>query len=403
MLPQVLIVDDDQSWLLLISKELEAYAASFSIRIAYSAEKALALLRQQHIMLVISDLRMPGMDGFDLLAQILENYPDLPVIIVTAYDRPKTKEVVFRSGAAGYLTKPFAKEQLGREITKMLHKKAEGGNLHNVSLETFLQLVEMEQQTCTLQVINKTGKTGGVLFFRDGELINARICDRQGKKAAYEILSWSNVSVSIENACVFSEKIIEGDLQAILLDAMRSKDENEDKARQHTEEAEEAGEAGEAGDFAAEADDSQAFASQAGNSSAETEAEAEDEAQELSDNSSKSGEGEGVNASEKSAESNTELSEGPEEQISVVESIRRRLARVLGNYRGVEDVYTDGTWDALLTESAKIGEVFGFGQLNVIYASKAEKRQYLVVPGEETTIIAITAGASRDRIIGAVS
>ena len=370
MVPKVLIVDDDQSWLSLIQKELAHYAENFTVRTADSGEAALATINREHIMLVVSDLRMPGMDGFDLLSRILENYPDIPVIIVTAYDRPKTKDVVFRSGAAGYLTKPFESDFLAREITKMLRKKAEGGNLNNVSLETFLQLVEMEQQTCTLQVINKAGNTGGVLFFRNGELFNARIGEQQGKSAAYEILSWSSVSVSIENDCVFDEKLIEGDLQAILLDAMRSKDENEE-ARQ----------AAAGGENEIVLDEPV--------SAAESEAEEDDTAE--------------MAASENLAPEEPAEAEPPEEELSPVESVRRRLEASLGSYAGVKDVYPDTKWDQLVSSAASIGEMFGFGELNVIYASKAGEEQYLVMPGEETTVISIDPEAPRDKIIGAAS
>ena len=369
MLPKVLIVDDDQSWLSLIQKELGKHAETFTVRTTESGESALSIMRQEHIMLVISDLRMPGMDGFDLLSRILESYPDVPVIIVTAYDRPKTKDVVFRSGASGYLVKPFSIEDLVREINKILRKKAGGGNLHNVSLETFLQLVEMEQQTCTLQVINKAGNTGGVLFFRNGELFNARIGDRQGKAPAYEILSWSSVSVAIENDCVFDEKLIEGDLQAILLDAMRSKDENEEALQEA------------AGDSEIVLDEQVNGGSAEATGGFETRKEAE-----------------AVQAPAQPLEP-----EETEEELSAVESIRRQLEKTLGKNSGVKEVYGDAAWDQVVSDVSGIGEVFEFGQLNVIYASKGEEGQYLVMPGEETTVISIDPDAPRDRIIGAVS
>ncbi|MGB9499455.1 MAG: DUF4388 domain-containing protein [Dissulfuribacterales bacterium] len=52
-----------------------------------------------------------------------------------------------------------------------------------------MQLIETEQQTCTLRVVNKKQGRGGVIFFRDGDIMNARIGDQQGKAAAYEIPS----------------------------------------------------------------------------------------------------------------------------------------------------------------------------------------------------------------------
>ncbi len=375
MVPKVLIVDDDQSWLSLMHKELGSYSRDFAIRTADSGDSALAILKQEHIVVVVSDLRMPGIDGFDLLSRILANYPDIPVIIVTAYDRPKTKDVVFRSGAAGYLTKPFSPDILAGEINKILRKKVAGGNLHNVSLETFLQLVEMEQQTCTLHVLNKTNKLGGVLFFRNGDIVNARIAGRQGKAAAYEILSWSSVSVSIENDCVFEEKLIEGDLQAILLDAMRSKDENEEASQALADgneivldEPVSGEEPVNPGDVKAEAIEAQADVEGAQNPPPVVE--------------------------------ETE----PEEELSAVESIRRQLAAALGNHSGINDIYTDDDWDQIIIQASNLGEIFDLGQLNVLYASKGSEGQYLVLPeDDETTVISIDPDAPRDRIIGVLS
>src|SRR6056297_1296947 len=371
MVPKVLIVDDDQSWLSLMQKELASYAKDFTIRTADSGDSALAILKQEHIMVVVSDLRMPGMAGFALLSRILSAYPDIPVIIVTAYDRPKTKDVVFRSGAAGYLTKPFSSDILAGEVNKILRKKSAGGNLHNVSLETFLQLVEMEQQTCTLQVSNKAGNTAGVLFFREGDIVNARIGGRQGQEAAYEILSWSSVSVSIEHECVYEEKLVEGDLQAILLDAMRSKDENEEE---------------EANQAAAEENEIVLDEPVSGEAEKETESEKPQK------------QAEGAQPSAQPA-----APEAPEEQLSAVETLRRQLESALGNDRGVKDVYSDSVWDQIVSDLSDLGEIFGFGQLNVIYANKGEQGQYLVMPEEETTVISIDPDAPRDRIIGAVS
>jgi hypothetical protein len=83
----------------------------------------------------------------------------------------------------------------------------------------------MEQKTCTIRVFeNETGKQG-VLFFREGDLIDARSNSLQGEAAAYEIFSWDHVTLSIQNDCSRREKKIQSELQAILLEAMRLKDE----------------------------------------------------------------------------------------------------------------------------------------------------------------------------------
>jgi len=125
----------------------------------------------------------------------------------------------------GYVEKPFKVEDLARKITTALKKQADGGILRHVSSGTFIQLLEMEQKTCTIRLTD--GKSGkhGVLFFREGELLDARVNGLRGTDAAYKIFAWDEVTLSIQNTCSLEEDKIQSDLQAILLEAMRLKDE----------------------------------------------------------------------------------------------------------------------------------------------------------------------------------
>jgi hypothetical protein len=79
---------------------------------------------------------------------------------------------------------------------------------------------------------NPTSKQG-VLFFREGELIDARSDGLKGEEAAHEIFMWDEVTLSIQNVCPQKEKKIHRELQAILLDAMRLKDEVGQKKDAH--------------------------------------------------------------------------------------------------------------------------------------------------------------------------
>jgi len=378
MIPKVLIVDDDQAWLRLIQAELEEHTNSFVVIVADSGDAAIDILKNNNISLVVSDLRMPGMDGFDLLATILKVYPDIPVFIVTAYDKPKTRDVVFKSGAAGYLKKPFSGDELAEEIINTLQKKSEGGNLHNVSLDTFLQLIEMEQQTCTLRVVNKKRDKGGVIFFRDGDIMNARIGDQQGKAAAYEILSWSRVSLAIEHDCVFHDKKIDGDLQAILLDSMRSKDEKKEKKR------------------TAEFSESEILLD------APVEEKEPKKAEKKSGQVKKSTSKKKQKATDRLKAKKTK--KAPDlSNMSVVERIRHRVQTEIGARNGLLDVYLDQTWEGLVYRALDIGEAFNGGRLNVLYVNKGLNGQFIVVPGEETAVIKIDADSPRDRIVDILS
>jgi len=380
MKPKVLIVDDDQAWLRLIQIEMEEYADSFSVLTAKEGNDALDILKNDHISFVVTDLRMPGMDGYDLLSQILKGYPDIPVYIITAFDKPKTRDVVFKSGAAGYLTKPFSAEELAEAIKHSLRKRAEGGSLHNVSLETFLQLIEMEQKTCTLHISDKKRKKGGALFFRHGELMNARIGNRQGKEAAYEILSWSNVSLSIEPDCVFQDKKIDGDLQAILLDAMRSKDESLDEEFPESDNSP-----------SSEILLDTPIRPKVANAAKEMKPSVE---RKIQKDKVKSFDRIHLRGERELSDTKLDFSD-----MSPIEAVRKKIEVQIGHRNGVQDIYQDQSWGGLIREASTIGEVFDFGLLSAFYANKGHDKQVIVVPGNEITVVAISGDAPRDRLI----
>ncbi|MBW1707509.1 MAG: response regulator, partial [Deltaproteobacteria bacterium] len=225
MIKKVLIVDDDQEMLLSLKEGLEKYNETFSVLMAGDGLIAMEKLKKLPVSLVVTDLKMPRMDGFTLLARIMEQYPDIPVIIMTGYSTPEMQKLAREGGAVGYIEKPFMIEDLARKIMTAMRKESEGGTLHGISSGMFLQLIEMEQKTCTIRLEDKSSGKQGVLFFRDGELLDARINGLQGVKAAYEIFSWDEVTLSIQNVCPQKEKKIESDLQVVLLEAMRLKDE----------------------------------------------------------------------------------------------------------------------------------------------------------------------------------
>lgn len=378
MKSKVLIVDDDAAWVKAMLKELEEYSGSFSVTPAYDGKQALEILASGQISLVVSDLRMPNIDGFELLNRVLRQYPDIPVIIITAYDRPKTREVVFNSGADEYLTKPFTPEDLAEKINRLLQKKSEGGSLHNVSLETFLQLIEMEQQTCTLRVLNKNASNIGVLFFRDGELMNARLDNRLGKEAAYEILSWSGVSVSIQNGCPFTEKQLDGELQAILLDAMRTKDESS----QYFNPEEDEGKEPETDEILLETPvDNRPKADPGGKTkTAEPEKTAE------------------TPRKAKRPASGTLDAGKQAHDAGNVEGFKSALH----NEKGVEDIYEDPAWNSLIQQVSSMGRIFDAGSLSAIYLNRVKKGQAVIVPGEQVSVILMNPDTPRDRIIDAV-
>ena len=106
----LLVVDDDRSMRRTLVELLDAHG--YATLGSSSAAEALEVLQTRPVDLVITDLRMPGMKGQELLAECREIFPEIPVIAITAFGSVQDAVALTRAGAAGYLEKPFATQAL---------------------------------------------------------------------------------------------------------------------------------------------------------------------------------------------------------------------------------------------------------------------------------------------------
>jgi DNA-binding NtrC family response regulator len=115
-LPPVLIVDDEKNMRLSLQTMLKD--EGYSVRAVESAEAALEILAQEEFFMVITDARLGGMTGYELLSKIRSRWPDLPALMLTAYATPKLAVEAIQSGAIDYLAKPFAPEELLHAVAR---------------------------------------------------------------------------------------------------------------------------------------------------------------------------------------------------------------------------------------------------------------------------------------------
>jgi two-component system response regulator GlrR len=115
---QILAVDDDPDLLRLLTIRLKS--AGYGVTAVESAEKALAQLTVARPHLVVTDLRMSGMDGMALFDAINQMHPTLPVIILTAHGNIPDAVAATKRGVFGYLTKPFDAQALLEEVERAL-------------------------------------------------------------------------------------------------------------------------------------------------------------------------------------------------------------------------------------------------------------------------------------------
>lgn len=116
--PRVLLVDDDAGLLRLLSLRLNA--AGYEVRAVQGGEQALASLPEFKPQLIITDLRMPGMDGMTLFERVHAQHPDLPVLVLTAHGSIPDAFNTAARGVFCYLTKPYDSKVLLESIRRAL-------------------------------------------------------------------------------------------------------------------------------------------------------------------------------------------------------------------------------------------------------------------------------------------
>ena len=122
--PSILVVDDE----LLIRDLLYDFFSGqgWQISVAENGEKALDILHDKSIDLVLTDIKMPEMDGLTLTSRMKEKFPSIPVVVMTGYPSVDTAIQAIRSKVADYIVKPFNINQLYKVIEEQLKEKGCG-------------------------------------------------------------------------------------------------------------------------------------------------------------------------------------------------------------------------------------------------------------------------------------
>ncbi len=135
-----LIVDDEEEIRTLLSEFLSK--DSYDCKVAESGENALEIIQKNSLDVVVSDIKMGGMDGLELMKKARKSHPDLPFIIVTGFDREYSYSEIIDQGASDFLTKPIQLEVLKARTDKAVLLSRKQKELH----ETLEKLKESEER-----------------------------------------------------------------------------------------------------------------------------------------------------------------------------------------------------------------------------------------------------------------
>ncbi len=111
MSAKILVIDDEVDMLMLLRMIIEDNT-NYEVETTNSPTEGIKLLKEEDFDLVITDLKMPGMDGMELFDEFREIKPEIPVIIITAYGSPETASEALQRGVTDFIAKPFRKDSI---------------------------------------------------------------------------------------------------------------------------------------------------------------------------------------------------------------------------------------------------------------------------------------------------
>ncbi len=219
----LLIADDETVFTRSLSEGLAVVDPGLEVLTAENGRVAQELLETRRVDLVLTDLKMPVMDGFELLAYLSRSRPHLPVLVMTAFGTPEISERLEKLGVSSFIEKPVDFCVLSTKISSILGSDA-SGVVRGIPLPTFLQVLEIERKTCSLN-ISAAGKSGSMSFVV-GVLHDAGTGSLQGEEAAREIICWEHAKIEILGAPPAGERRIKTSLSHLILDSFRLHDES---------------------------------------------------------------------------------------------------------------------------------------------------------------------------------
>ncbi|EMS78375.1 MULTISPECIES: sigma-54-dependent transcriptional regulator [Desulfotignum] len=208
----ILIVDDEKHYRLILSEVLEEEGYhSFT---AASGMEALDLLKSQIIDVVLTDVKMPGMTGIDLLEKIKEINPELPVIIMTAFGSVEKAVEAMQKGAYTFILKPFENEALIAHIAKSIsmYRIVQENALLRDAVQTRYQFDNIIGKSKPMQklyeIIRKVAPTNATVLI-EGESGTGK--EMVARSIHYNSLRKDHPMVAV-NCAAFAESLLESEL-----------------------------------------------------------------------------------------------------------------------------------------------------------------------------------------------
>ncbi len=215
---KILLVDDESLFSSSVREGLEALESSLQVFEACDGIAALEVLDAHEVNVVVSDIRMPRLDGVGLLTEMLNRALDVPVILLSAFRNAENTQRATGMGAVSFLDKPVDYDALIEAIHGALQPR-QRSVMRGFALASLLQLVNVDRKSTTLAVHSRG--IMGRIFVREGEVIDAWIEDASGHEAFCEIMGLEHPTLELSPLPKGVRRRIKQPLSTLLLEAFR--------------------------------------------------------------------------------------------------------------------------------------------------------------------------------------
>jgi CheY-like chemotaxis protein len=227
---KILLLDDDQKMLDVYQELLKQLPSKPEVHVSNSGARAIAQLESEPFTLLITDLRMPKMDGLQVLAIVRRKFPHLRIIVLTGVLDEEYRSRAYAQGVEMFWQKPGSSEEIKLFqdcIESLLDRETrnEGGfrGMQSKSLVDLIQLECLSHSSSVLLVVQ--GALHGKIWVQSGEITDAATASFTGEDAFKEILSWKSGNFEILPADPGRARAITNSYQGLLLDSAQALDE----------------------------------------------------------------------------------------------------------------------------------------------------------------------------------
>ncbi len=225
---KILILDDDADWLALCRDLFAELPSQPEILTANTAKRALALLETESIRLLISDLKMPRIDGLQMLAIVRRRFPELRTIVLSGLEDEEFRSRAYALGVDLFWLKTEMQRnsKLFNECLESLLGRDNEPGFRGLQSKSLMDIIQMECLSRSSAVLRITrGPLVAKLWIVDGELIDAEVDGARGEAAFARLIGWKSGTFENLPAEPNRERTIHKPVNALLLESAQTLDE----------------------------------------------------------------------------------------------------------------------------------------------------------------------------------